>query len=190
MTPVQTVARARRVEREGSTGRGDDSERERRLRPVGEAAWSAAHDPEETRAAHHVLVVDDEASMRTLCRINLELAGFEVSEAADGSTALARVREQDFGLILLDVMLPDIGGHEVAERLAADERTRDVPVGFLSARAAHEDLRRGYDLGAVDYITKPFDPLELAGRVQEIVGRVERGESERFRAARLAELED
>jgi len=137
-----------------------------------------------------VLVVDDEPSMRTLCRINLELAGFEVDEAEDGSTALARVRERDFGLILLDVMLPDIGGHEVAERLADDARTREVPVAFVSARTAREDLRRGFDLGAVDYITKPFDPLELAGRVQEIVGRVERGESERFRAARLAELAD
>jgi len=137
-----------------------------------------------------VLVVDDEASMRTLCRVNLELAGFEVSEAEDGTTALARVREQNFGLVLLDVMLPDIGGHEVAERLAADDRTRGVPVAFLSARTGREDLKRGYDAGAVDYITKPFDPLELPERVQKIVWRVERGESERFRAARLAELED
>ena len=170
---------------------GHGSVRERWLRAVEPAGSAAPGDSElQDPSAHRVLVVDDEASMRTLCRINLELAGFQVSEAKDGSTALARVREQRFGLILLDVMLPDIGGHEVAERLAADDQTRDVPVAFLSARAAREDLRRGYDLGAVDYITKPFDPLELAGRVQEIVWRVERGESERFRAARLAELED
>ena len=181
MKPVQAAAGARPTARPGPT-------RQRHLRPVGEAAEEAGGSPSEV--AHRVLVVDDEASMRTLCRINLELAGFEVSEAGDGSTALARARGQDFALILLDMMLPDMGGLEVAERLAADAGPRDVPVAFLSARTAGEDLRRGYERGAVDYITKPFDPLELAGRVREIVGRCERGESERFRAARLAELED
>lgn len=187
MTPAGTAARVPDWANAGGHGSGP----ERWLRAV-EPAESADFGERDDEApnAHRVLVVDDEASMRTLCRINLELAGFEVSEAEDGSTALARVREQDFRLVLLDVMLPDIGGHEVAERLAADDRTRDVPVAFLSARTAREDLRRGYDLGAVDYITKPFDPLELPERVQEIVWRVERGESERFRAARLAELED
>lgn len=181
MNAVRAAARARRTARPVLAP-------QRHLRPVGEPAEEAGGSPSE--AAHRVLVVDDEASMRTLCRINLELAGFEVSEAGDGSTALARAREQDFALILLDVMLPDMGGLEVAGRLAADAGTRAVPVAFLSARTAGEDLRRGYERGAVDYITKPFDPLELAGRVREIVGRVERGESERFRAARLAELED
>jgi DNA-binding response OmpR family regulator len=188
MTALQTVARAHRVARDQSTGRSRGFEHERALRPVGTPA--PGDDVQRQRAAHRVLVVDDEASMRTLCRINLELAGYEVGEAADGAAALARVREQDFGLILLDVMLPDMGGLEVAKRLAADERTRDVPVAFLSARASHEDLKRGYELGAVDYITKPFDPLELAERVRDIVSRVERGESEGFRATRLAELED
>jgi DNA-binding response OmpR family regulator len=181
MTPVQAAARARRTARQGAS-------HERRLQPVGRPADEPGERPREV--ARRLLVVDDEPSMRTLCRINLELAGFEVSEAGDGATALTRAREQDFALILLDVMLPDMGGLEVAERLAADAETRDVPVAFLSARTAGEDLRRGYERGAVDYITKPFDPLELAGRVREIVGRVERGESERFRAARLAELED
>jgi len=184
MTQVQTAARSRRTARKWPVGQANDVEHGRRPRPAVAARTGHA------AAAIRVLVVDDEASMRTLCRINLELAGFEVSEAADGAAALDRVREEDFGLILLDVMLPDMGGLEVAERLTADDRTRDVPVAFLSARAAGEDLRRGYELGAVDYITKPFDPLELAGRVHEIVGRVERGESERFRAARLAELGD
>lgn len=187
MTPAAVAASAR----EWPSGKRRGPTPERRLRAVEPARRS---DPgergHEAPTSQRVLVVDDEASMRTLCRINLELAGFEVSEAADGSSALARVREQEFGLVLLDVMLPDMGGHEVAERLAADTDTRDVPVAFLSARAASKDLRRGFELGAVDYITKPFDPLELAGRVREIVGRVESGESERFRTARLAELED
>jgi len=185
MTPVETAPRARRTARSWPVGRANGVEHERRPRP-----GAADETGQAAPTAIRVLVVDDEASMRTLCRINLELAGFEVSEAADGSTALDRAREQDFGLILLDVMLPDMGGHEVVEQLAADARTREVPVAFLSARAAGEDLKRGFELGAVDYITKPFDPLELAGRVHEIVGRVERGESERFRGARLAELGD
>jgi DNA-binding response OmpR family regulator len=189
VTATPAIARDRRA---AATGRSHGPERERSLHAVPEPGESGRRDgdPREAEVARRVLVVDDEPSMRMLCRINLELAGFEVSEAADGAEALAQAREQDVALILLDVMLPDIGGHEVAERLAADERTRDVPVVFLSARAAHGDLRRGYGLGAVDYITKPFDPVGLGERVQEIVGRIERGESERFRAARLAELED
>jgi DNA-binding response OmpR family regulator len=137
-----------------------------------------------------VLVVDDELSMRLLCRVNLELAGYEVGEAENGAEALLRARDGGFELILLDVMMPGIGGHDVARHLAEDERTRNVPVVFLSARADRENLRLGYELGAVDYITKPFDPLELAPRVTQALERVERGDSERFRFERLAELED
>jgi DNA-binding response OmpR family regulator len=137
-----------------------------------------------------VLVVDDEPSMRLLCRVNLELAGYEVDEAQNGTEALAHAQDGTFGLILLDVMMPDVGGHEVARRLAEDERTRDVPVVFLSARADRENLRLGYELGAVDYITKPFDPIDLAPRVTQAIERVARGDSERFRFDRLAELEE
>jgi two-component system phosphate regulon response regulator PhoB len=136
-----------------------------------------------------VLVVDDEPSIRLLCRVNLELAGYEVGEAENGKQALARAQEGGFGLILLDVMMPDIGGHDVARRLAGDERTRDIPVVFLSARAERENLRFGYELGAVDYITKPFDPIELEARVTQAIERVERGESEGIRTERLADLE-
>jgi DNA-binding response OmpR family regulator len=139
-------------------------------------------------AVRRVLVVDDEPSIRFLYTINLTLAGFEVSEAADGAEALARAGEQSFDLVLLDVMLPDLGGHEVAARLAADERTSGLPIVFVSARANRADLRAGYEVGGIDYITKPFDPVALAGQVEEIIARVERGESEAFRRARLAEL--
>ena len=135
-----------------------------------------------------VLIVDDEPSMRLLCSVNLELAGFEVSEADNGADALAQAATGSFDLLLLDVMLPDMGGHDVLRRLSEDSRTRGLPVVFLSARAAREDLRTGYELGAVDYITKPFDPIALAERLNEIFARVERGETESFRRARLAEL--
>jgi DNA-binding response OmpR family regulator len=124
--------------------------------------------------------------MRFLCRVNLELAGYEVVEAENGAQALEHAQSGDIDLVLLDVMLPDIGGHEVARRL---EDSSGPAIAFLSARASHEDLRAGFELGAVDYITKPFDPIALAPRVGEILERIERGESERFRLARLAELE-
>jgi DNA-binding response OmpR family regulator len=137
-----------------------------------------------------VLVVDDESSIRLLCRVNLELGGYEVAEAANGTEALARAQDGSFGLVVLDVMMPGIGGHDVARLLAQDERTRDLPVVFLSARADRENLRRGYELGAVDYITKPFEPTELAARVTQALERVKRGDSERFRIERLAELEE
>ena len=141
------------------------------------------------RGARRVLVVDDEPSMRLLCSINLELAGFEVREAADGAEALVQALAGGLDLVLLDVMMPDIGGYEVLRRLSEDERTRGLPVVFLSARTDRDDLRAGYELGAVDYVTKPFDPIALAERVDEILGRVGRGEIESYRRARLAELE-
>jgi DNA-binding response OmpR family regulator len=157
--------------------------------------WDDGEAPGEQRlrgvkggAGRRVLVVDDEPSMRLLCTINLELAGFEVVEAADGAQALEQARAGVFDLVLLDVMLPDIGGHEVARGLKADARTKTLPVVFLSARTDRDDMRTGFELGAIDYITKPFDPVLLAVRVEEILARVEREESESYRRARLAEL--
>jgi DNA-binding response OmpR family regulator len=149
------------------------------------SATTAANDHSRQR----LLVVDDEPSIRLLCTVNLELAGYEICEAESGTEALELARKDDFDLALLDVMLPDMGGLEVARRLTAQERPRPLPVAFLSARAGRDDLRTGYEIGAVDYITKPFDPVTLAERVSEILGRVESGESERFRRERLAELE-
>jgi DNA-binding response OmpR family regulator len=125
--------------------------------------------------------------MRFLCRVNLEFAGFDIAEAATGAEALVLAQAATLDLVLLDVMLPDIGGHEIARRLAAEG---GPPFAFLSARAGTEDIRTGYALGAVDYITKPFDPIELADRVSEVLRRLERGESEQYRLDRLAELEE
>src|SRR5581483_6213110 len=102
-----------------------------------------------------VLLADDEPSMRLLCRINLDLAGFDVVEAENGSEALEKARESSYDLLLLDVMMPDLSGHEVAERLQADPKTQQLPIVFLSARASPADLRHGFELGAYDYITKP-----------------------------------
>jgi CheY-like chemotaxis protein len=127
-----------------------------------------------------VLLVDDERSIRTICRVNLEGDGLAVSEAADGSQALDAVREARPSLVLLDVMMPGVDGWSVAEQLAADEETRDIPVVFLSARAAHEDRLHAQDLGAVGYVVKPFDPLQLAETVREVLERVANGEREQL----------
>ncbi|HZS31335.1 MAG TPA: response regulator [Gaiellaceae bacterium] len=141
-----------------------------------------------TEAAPRVLLVDDENAIRTICRVNLEGDGLAVAEATNGREALERVRERQPEIVLLDVMMPDVDGWEVAEKLAADPATRDIPVVFLSARAAREDRERAQALGAVGYIVKPFDPLKLGGIVREVLDRVRRGEREQLNKE-LAELE-
>jgi two-component system phosphate regulon response regulator PhoB len=115
-----------------------------------------------------------------ICRVNLEGDGLPVLEASDGAQALAAVRRQRPSLVLLDVMMPGVDGWNVAEQLAADAQTRDIPVVFLSARAAPEDRLRAQELGAVGYVVKPFDPLELAGTVRVVLERVARGEREQL----------
>jgi CheY-like chemotaxis protein len=135
-----------------------------------------------------LLLADDEPSMRLLCRINLDLAGYEVVEAENGSEALEKPHESHFDLVLLDVMMPDLSGHEVAAHLQGDKRTRDLPIVFLSARASPSDLRRGFELGAVDYITKPFDPIALADRVEEVLERIGAGEADAYRREQIEKL--
>jgi CheY-like chemotaxis protein len=131
---------------------------------------------ERAEASPRVLLVDDEGSIRTICRVNLEGDGMAVVEAADGREALERVREEQPELVLLDVMMPEVDGWEVAEQLASDPATRDVPVVFLSACAAREDRERAQELGAVGYIVKPFDPLTLGNVVRDVLARIGRGE--------------
>ena len=135
-----------------------------------------------------VLVIDDEEPIRLLCRVNLEAEGMEVLEAADGPTGLERARRQQPDVVLLDVMMPKLDGWKVAEELLEDDRTQDIPIIFLTARAEFRDRARGLDIGGVDYVTKPFNPLELAPLVEDLLDRVERGEREELRHEKLAEL--
>src|ERR687893_548710 len=109
-----------------------------------------------------VLVIDDEAPIRLLCRVNLEAEGMEVLEAADGPSGLEKARTESPDVILLDVMMPGLDGWRVAEQLLDDPTTSGIPIVFLTARAEFRDRARGLDIGGVDYITKPFNPLELA----------------------------
>ena len=113
-----------------------------------------------------VLVIDDEAPIRLLCRVNLEAEGMSVLEAGDGPSGLEAARDGSPDVILLDVMMPGLDGWGVAEALLEDERTAEIPIIFLTARAEFRDRARGLDIGGVDYITKPFNPVELAPLVR------------------------
>jgi DNA-binding response OmpR family regulator len=135
-----------------------------------------------------VLVIDDEAPIRLLCRVNLEAEGMQVLEAADGPSGLEKARAETPDVVLLDVMMPGLDGWRVAEELLDDERTRRIPIVFLTARAELRDRARGIDLGGIDYVTKPFNPVELAPLVRNLLDRVERGEREQLRREKLVEL--
>jgi DNA-binding response OmpR family regulator len=135
-----------------------------------------------------VLVIDDEAPIRLLCRVNLEAEGMEVLEAADGPSGLDEARARTPDVVLLDVMMPGLDGWRVAEQLLEDERTSDIPIIFLTARAEFRDRARGLDIGGVDYVTKPFNPLDLAPLVRQLLERIDRGERDELRGEKLAEL--
>jgi DNA-binding response OmpR family regulator len=135
-----------------------------------------------------VLVVDDDRPLRTLCRASLEEAGFRVLEAADGEQALASVRDEPPDLILLDIMMPGISGWEVTSALLADRSTDQIPIIFISARTEVADRMRAFDLGAQDYVMKPFDPSGLAETVAKTLDEIERGERDAALAETLTAL--
>jgi two-component system alkaline phosphatase synthesis response regulator PhoP len=137
-----------------------------------------------------VLLIEDEAPIRLLCRFNLEEAGMAVVEAADGLDGLRKAREEGPDLILLGVMMPGLDGFSVAERLLNDPTTREIPIVFLTTRSEFRDLVWGFELGAVDYITMPFDPVQLGLAIRELIERIDKGEREQLqRENRVRALE-
>ena len=135
-----------------------------------------------------VLVVDDDAPIRLLCRVNLEAEGMEVLEASDGPDGLEKARTARPDVVLLDVMLPKLDGWRVAEALLDDPRTGEIPIVFLTARAELRDQARGLEIGGIEYITKPFNPVELAELIRDLLGRVDRGETDTMRKEKLARI--
>lgn len=117
-----------------------------------------------------ILVVDDEERMVRFIRLNLEHDGFQVSEAFNGKEAIQKIRDVTPDLILLDVMMPDIDGFEVLETV---REVSQVPVIMLTAKGEEDDRVRGLELGADDYVTKPFSPRELVSRVKAVLRRTE-----------------
>ena len=118
-----------------------------------------------------ILIVEDEPAIRDLLALNLRHAGFSVDQAASAAAALQHIDAAVPDLILLDWMLPDQAGVDLARRLRADPRTRDVAIIVLTARATEGDKLSGFEAGADDYITKPFSPRELIARVRALLRR-------------------
>lgn len=116
-----------------------------------------------------ILVVDDEAPIRELLSFNLKKSGYEVETAADGRTALQKAPEAD--LVLLDIMLPEVDGLEVCRQLKADPQTSGIPIIMLTAKAEEIDRVLGLELGADDYVVKPFSMRELLARVKAVLRR-------------------
>jgi two-component system phosphate regulon response regulator PhoB len=128
-----------------------------------------------------VLVVDDEPEAVELVEFNLKQAGFDVAIAADGAEALKKARGLMPSLIVLDLMLPEVDGLEVCKMLRRDSATSKVPIIMLTAKAAEIDRILGLELGADDYITKPFSPRELVLRVKRILQRGQAPDQEQER---------
>ncbi len=125
-----------------------------------------------------ILVVDDEADLLELVSFHLRQAGFSVETACDGASALEALRRSPPSLVLLDVLLPDLTGTEILRALRREEATRNVPVVLLTARGDEVDRVVGFELGADDYVTKPFSPRELVLRVRAVLRRGRGAEAE------------
>ena len=124
-----------------------------------------------TTPAKTVLVVDDEQDILDLVRFRLEHDGYRVLIASDGQTGLTLAQQERPDLCILDVMMPKLSGLEVLARLRADPATAATRVILLTARGQDADVDRGFELGAQDYVTKPFSPKELRRRVQAQLSR-------------------
>jgi len=118
-----------------------------------------------------ILIVEDEPAIRELLALNLRHAGFDPLQAADAASARRQIDAALPDLLLLDWMLPDQSGVDLARALRADSRTREMPIIMLTARSAESDKLGGFDAGADDYVTKPFSPRELVARVRALLRR-------------------
>jgi two-component system alkaline phosphatase synthesis response regulator PhoP len=129
-------------------------------------------------ARGRILIIDDEEDLIELVRYNLEQEGFQVEGATDGESGLRRAIQKMPDLILVDLMLPGMDGLEVCRALRADNRTASVPIIMLTAKSTESDRIVGLELGADDYVVKPFSPRELAARVKAVLRRTQTPQSE------------
>jgi len=118
-----------------------------------------------------ILVVDDEIYIVHILDFSLGMEGYEVLTALDGEQALERVRSDKPDLIVLDIMMPKLDGYEVCRAVKSNPETRNIPVILLSAKGRNVDQKMGFDVGADDYITKPFSPRKLVERINAILGQ-------------------
>lgn len=120
--------------------------------------------------AKRILVCDDDPVILRLLQVNLELEGYEVLSAHNGEEALEIASAERPDLVILDIMMPKLDGYQTAERLKAQDDTKEIPVVFVSAKAQLSDIEKGKSYGVADYLTKPFDPSDLLEIVERLVG--------------------
>jgi len=121
-----------------------------------------------------ILVVDDEIYIVHILDFSLGIEGYEVMTALDGEQALAKVAQDKPDLIVLDIMMPKLDGYETCKALKSNPETKDIPVILLSAKGRNVDQKVGFEVGADDYITKPFSPRKLVERINAILGQTSR----------------
>jgi DNA-binding response OmpR family regulator len=121
-----------------------------------------------------VLVAEDEPDIRRLITYSLQFAGYTVIQAVNGEEAIEQAEKEQPDLILLDVRMPKMNGYEACEVLKAQDSTKDIPIAFLSARGQETEIKHGLELGAEEYILKPFAPDELYKRVTAMLDRLSR----------------
>ncbi|MDH3215208.1 MAG: response regulator [Candidatus Krumholzibacteria bacterium] len=117
-----------------------------------------------------ILVVDDEVYILHILEFSLGAEGFQVITANNGELAIEKARREKPDLIVLDIMMPVLDGYETLKRLKSDSETKDMPVILLTAKGRDVDKRLGFEVGATDYIVKPFSPSRLIERIEEIIG--------------------
>jgi len=118
-----------------------------------------------------ILVVDDEIYIVHILDFSLGMEGYEVLTALDGEQALERLKSDKPDLIVLDIMMPKLDGYEVCKTIKANAATQNIPVILLSAKGRNADQKMGFDVGADDYITKPFSPRKLVERINQLLGQ-------------------
>jgi two-component system phosphate regulon response regulator PhoB len=138
--------------------------------------------------SEHILVVDDEEDILELVSYNLSKAGYRVTKAVSGEEALKSARARPPDLVLLDLMLPGVDGFEVCNTLKRDPRTANVPVVMLTARGEEPDIVAGLELGADDYITKPFSPRVMLARIRAVLRRKTKAPAEETAVIKLKDL--
>jgi DNA-binding response OmpR family regulator len=121
-----------------------------------------------------VLVIDDDPVIVELLRVNFEIEGFDVVSAADGREGFERAQADRPDVVLSDIMMPRFDGLQLLSRLKTDPTTKALPVILLSAKAQNAEVQQGLDMGADDYVTKPFDPFELIDRVNAVLAKSRR----------------
>jgi CheY-like chemotaxis protein len=117
-----------------------------------------------------ILICDDDPVILRLLEVNLELEGYSVLAAHNGQEAIEIATAEKPDLVILDIMMPKLDGYQTAERLKAQDETKDIPVVFVSAKAQLSDIEKGKSYGVADYLTKPFDPSDLLEIVERLVG--------------------